>query len=279
MNILILTYEDRDPSQPISNLLLASYGLQARGAEFYSLPPDLLAHTSDGKAMKLSEALKYGGGKTHLASSEVQRVLGEQVHYTLLLKERETSGVTEALGLPAKPEDQSWSGYLTGALLTLRGLQPADLESRASQTAGSFDKNASFGSTDQQATYIADMVKGFSGLTAAQVIFREVPGVEILNGCGAPGIGEKAQKRLEDYGFPVKDSGRNAKKVVNGEEINDFGFEKSVIYYHATDARVESYARYLQAALSVQSMELREDAVLGEGTVTLVLGKDLVGRL
>jgi len=278
VNILILTYEDRDPSQPITNLLVAGYGLQVPGAEFYSLPADLLAHTSDGKNMKLSEALKYGGGKVLLASSEVQRILGEQVHYCLLLKETETVRVAETLGL-ANRGDQSLSDYLPGALASLHGLKAKDLADRAAEAAGAFEKSPSFSSSEQQTAYITDMVSGFAALPAAQVSFREVPGVEILNGCGAPGIGGQAQKRLEDYGFPVKDSGRNAKKMVNGEEVNDFSYEKSVIYYHAADARVEAYARYLQIALSVQSIELREDAVLGEGTITLILGKDMIGRL
>ncbi len=279
INILVLTYEDRDPSQPITDILVASYGLQVSGAEFYDLPGALIAHTSDGKAIKLSEALKYNGGKTSLATSEVQRLLGEQVHYTLLVKETDIPVIDESLGIPVRGEDEYWSDYLATALGSLRGLKTKDLTDRATQAAGYFQRSSSFSSTDEQTTYVADMVRGFAPIPAAQLAYRDVPGVEILNGCGVPGIGGQAQARLEAYGFPVKDSGRNAKKMVNGEEVNDFSYSSSVIYYHAADARVETYARWLQAALDVKTLELREDEVLGEGTVTLIVGNDLVGKL
>ncbi len=279
VNILVIVYEDRDPSQPVQALLLASYGVRAPGAEFSSLPPALIAHAADGKAIKLSETLKYGGGKTQLATSEVQRLLGEQVHYTLALKVSETVRLAESLGLPDMPDDQSWSHYLPSALASLGELRKADLASRAREAATCFDKSPSFSSPDQQSRYVVDMFEGFAAIPVEQLAFRKVPGVEILNGCGAPGIGEQAQAKLESYGFAVSDSGRNAKKAVNGEEVNDFGYDRSVIYYHTMDAHVEAYARWLQAALNLPAPELREDAVLGEGTITLIVGKDLVGKL
>ncbi len=279
INILFLTYEDRDPNQPLTGILVASYGVQSTGGEFYELPTGLLAHTSDGKTMKLWEALKYGSGKTGLATSEVQRILGESIHYTFLLKETDKQVMTEALGLRTRGEGEFWSDYLSNALASLRNLKTSDLSNRAREAAGYFQRSSSFSNTDQQAQYFADMVKGFAALGTDKLTFRPVPGVEILNGCGAPGIGELAAGKLEPYGFAVQDYGRNAKKMVNGEEVNDFGYAKSVIYYHAADGRVEAYARYLQSILAVETLEFREDPVLGGGTITLVIGNDLVNRL
>ncbi len=279
INILVMTYEDRDPNQPITDILIATYGVQSTGAEFYGLPTGLLAHTSDGKTIKLWEALKYGGGKTGLATSEVQRILGESVHYTLLLKETDKQVLAETLGVPSESEDGSWDGYLSSALASLRTQKSADLEKRAKEAAAFFQRSSSFSGADQQAQYFADMVKGFAALEPDQVTYRAAPVIEILNGCGAPGIGEQALNKLESYGFAVQDYGRNAKKMVNGEEVNDFSYVKSVIYYYAADGRLEAFARHLQSILVVETLEFREDPVLGEGTITLVIGNDLVSRL
>jgi len=128
------------------------------------------------------------------------------------------------------------------------------------------------GSASRDAAYVASMLKAATRAAGQEIPCRGVPRVEVLNGCGVPELGRKVGWRLADLGIPLGDTGRNAKTVVNGEEVNDFSHQESLIICRSMDPKVKAFARYLGVQLSVR--EVREEPGAGE-EVVVIAGRDL----
>lgn len=120
--------------------------------------------------------------------------------------------------------------------------------------------------------YLVSMLQAIRDLPADKIFCRAVPRVEVLNGCGVPGLGKKVGDRLLSLGVPLSGTGGNAKKVVEGQEVNDFSYQKSVIVCHNADPRVQSYARFVGVLLSVS--EVRVEPASGP-EVVVIAGQDM----
>lgn len=123
--------------------------------------------------------------------------------------------------------------------------------------------------------YLASMFQAFMELGENDLTVMAMPRVEVLNGCGVPDLGKKLGERLASLGVPLAGTGGNAKVTVEGEEVNDFSHEESVIIYRSDAARVAAYARYLGVLLAVK--EVRFEAGPGP-EVVLIAGRDMAGR-
>ncbi|MBC7229470.1 MAG: LytR C-terminal domain-containing protein [Actinobacteria bacterium] len=120
--------------------------------------------------------------------------------------------------------------------------------------------------------YLLSMLRAFLELEEGDLVVRAVPRVEVLNGCGLPDLGKKVGERLLSLGVPLAGTGGNAKINVDGEEVNDFTHQESVIIYRSEAAKVAAYARYLGVLLSVK--EVRFETGAGP-EVVLIAGRDL----
>lgn len=128
------------------------------------------------------------------------------------------------------------------------------------------------GSGSGDLAYLVSMLRAFRDLPAEKIYCRAVPMVEVLNGCGVPGLGKKVGDRLLSLGVPLSGTAGNAKKVVDGQEVNDFSYQKSVIVCHNVDPRVQAYARFVGVLLSVS--EVRVEPASGP-EVVVIAGKDM----
>ncbi len=99
-------------------------------------------------------------------------------------------------------------------------------------------------------------------LTAAEL---ENTGIDIRNGTWTPDLAHRARNMLSQEGFNV---------VSIGNHI-DFGAEKSIIYYRPGSERV---ARNLATKFFPQSQLEQSDKLLGDVSVKVLLGKDLLQR-
>lgn len=131
------------------------------------------------------------------------------------------------------------------------------------------------GSAGRDASYVLSMLQAAVAAAGRELPCRGIPRVEILNGCGVPELGRKVGNRLADMGIPLGDTGRNAKVVVDGEEVNDFSHQESLIICRSADPRARAFAKYLGVQLSVK--EVREEPGPG-AEVVLVAGRDMASR-
>jgi len=128
------------------------------------------------------------------------------------------------------------------------------------------------GSGSGDLAYLVSMLRALRDLPAEKIYCRAVPTVEVLNGCGVPGLGKKVGDRLMSLGVPLSGTAGNAKKVVDGQEVNDFSYQESVIICHNADPRVQAYARYLGVLLSISEVRMEP----GSGPeVVVIAGKDM----
>jgi hypothetical protein len=120
--------------------------------------------------------------------------------------------------------------------------------------------------------YLASLFQAILELQEQDLAVRSVPRVEVLNGCGLPDLGKRVGERLSALGVPLAGTGGNAKVKVDGEEVNDFTHEESVVIYRSETERVAAYARYLGVLLSVNEVRLEA----GPGSeIVLIAGRDL----
>ncbi|MHB8780361.1 MAG: LytR C-terminal domain-containing protein [Candidatus Geothermincolia bacterium] len=278
INILYLAYEDRGPNQLLTHIVVASYAREGGGAEFYDIPGTLIAHTFEGKTIQLKESLKYASGKPAQAQAEVRRLLGEELHYVVMVRESELAEARTAIGLDPQPSAEGTQAWLETDLAALAGIKQAQLTERVTPVADLFYLSPS-GTPEEKASYLVDMMRAFSRMPSEQRVYRTLPAVEILNGVGTPGVGAKAQAKVESYGFSVSDASRNAKKTEDGEELNDFSYTKSKLIYYADDPRLEAAVKYLQGALAISEVELREDPSMDGKSITFIIGRDIVSKL
>lgn len=164
------------------------------------------------------------------------------------------------------------SDYLDEALSRLAGRDTASLE----EGMGFIDEEGvmepSPGDAAEERSYLASMIQAFADLGEGSLTCRDVPQVEVLNGCGIPDLGKKVADELAALGISVSGSGGNAKVVVEGEEINDFTHEESSIVYQSEDPRVAAYARYLGVLLSITEV----GGEPGPGPeIVLIAGRDM----
>ncbi len=131
------------------------------------------------------------------------------------------------------------------------------------------------GSPERNAAYLHSMLRALAEAGEGDVRCLGVPRVEVLNGCGVPELGKTVGEKLSELGIPVAGTTGNAKVVVNGEEVNDFGHQASEIVCRGGDRRFMAFARYLGVLLSIQN--IREEAGSDTG-LTVVSGKDLASR-
>lgn len=137
---------------------------------------------------------------------------------------------------------------------------------------GGLEMVPSTGSREGDRDYLSSMFQAFMELGGGDLLVRAVPRVEVLNGCGVPDLGKKVGERLASLGVPLAGTGGNAKVTVEGEEINDFTHEESVIIYRDQAKRVAAYARYLGVLLSVKEVIFE----VGSGPeIVLIAGKDM----
>lgn len=128
------------------------------------------------------------------------------------------------------------------------------------------------GSEAKDVSYLASMLQAAAATAGREASCRGVPRVDVLNGCGVPDLGRKVGERLADMGVPLGETGKNAKVVVNGEEVNDFSHQESLVICRSADSRALAFARFLGVQLSVD--EVREE--LGPGVeVVVIAGRDL----
>ncbi len=127
------------------------------------------------------------------------------------------------------------------------------------------------GSAERDASYALSMLRAAAAVQG-EIACRGVPRVEVLNGCGVPELGRKVGERLADMGIPLGETSRNAKAVVDGEEVNDFSHLESLIVCRSADPRARAFARYLGVQLSVR--EIKEEPGAG-AEVVLIAGKDM----
>lgn len=134
----------------------------------------------------------------------------------------------------------------------------------------------SAGDREAAAEGLASLVQALADLGEGSLAFRNLPRVEVLNGCGVPDLGRKVADELASKGVRVSDSTGNAKVVVNGEEVNDFSHQTSLILYRSSDEKVAAFADYLSVLLSVGEVKYEP----GPGSeVVLVAGRDLASAL
>lgn len=161
--------------------------------------------------------------------------------------------------------------YLPGALAVTRGEDLACLQERLSHIDGDDLMDPSPGGREEELKYLASMIQAFSEIEEGKLVFRGVPRVEVLNGCGVPNLGKKVGDELAARGVVVAGTGGNAKVTVNGEEVNDFTHEESSIIYRSQNERVAAYARYLAVMLSINEVSYEP----GPGTqIVLIAGRD-----
>jgi hypothetical protein len=128
------------------------------------------------------------------------------------------------------------------------------------------------GSEARDASYLVSMLQAAVTAAGREIPCRGIPRVDVLNGCGVPDLGRKVGERLADMGVPLGETGKNAKVVVNGEEVNDFSHQESLIICRSADPRALAFARYLGVQLSVK--EVREE--VGPGAeVVVIAGRDM----
>ena len=127
-------------------------------------------------------------------------------------------------------------------------------------------------SHEKDALYLASMLQAAVDLGRESLTCRAAPRVEVLNGCGVPELGKKVGERLSSLGVPLAGTGGNAKTLVNGEEVNDFGYQKSVIVCRSAEPRVAAYAAYLGVLLSIGEVK-REGGPGPE--MAVIAGRDM----
>jgi hypothetical protein len=161
--------------------------------------------------------------------------------------------------------------YLPGAFLALRGAELPRLQESLGYLEGDDLLEPGTGSKEEDITYLASMIQAFAGLEEGALVYRGVPRVEVLNGCGVPDLGKKVGDELTDKGVWVAGTGGNAKTTVDGEEVNDFSHEESSILYRSQDRRVAAYAEYLGVLLSINDVNYEP----GPGPeIVLIAGRD-----
>lgn len=91
--------------------------------------------------------------------------------------------------------------------------------------------------------------------------------VEILNGCGAPGVGEKVTSQLDLNKFTV----------VNSANADNFDYPQTLIIVYSNSAEVAEGAEQIRKALEVGSIEARP-ANQNISDITIVVGKDYASK-
>ncbi|MDY6793687.1 MAG: LytR C-terminal domain-containing protein [Actinomycetota bacterium] len=164
--------------------------------------------------------------------------------------------------------------HLPRAFSRLRGEDPSLLEEKLACLRQEGILQPTPGETQEERAYIASMIQAFAALQEERLLCGEVPGVEVLNGCGVPELGKKVAGELGLMGVTVVGSGGNVKTVIDGEEVNDFSYDKSSIIYRSEDRRVKAYAEYLGVILSVTDVVYES----GPGAeIVFIAGRDRAG--
>jgi len=164
--------------------------------------------------------------------------------------------------------------YLPGAFAVIRGVDISQLQEGLDHLEGDDLIDPSPGSREDELRYLASMIQAFADIEEGKIVYRGVPRVEVLNGCGVPDLGKKVGDELTAKGVAVAGTGGNAKTTVDGEEVNDFSHERSSIIYRSQDKRVVAYAEYLAVLLAINEVNYEP----GPGSeVVLIAGRDRAG--
>jgi hypothetical protein len=164
--------------------------------------------------------------------------------------------------------------YLPEAFAVIRGVDISQLQESLDHLEGDDLIDPSPGSREDELRYLASMIQAFADIEEGKLVYRGVPRVEVLNGCGVPDLGKKVGDELIAKGVAVAGTGGNAKTTVDGEEVNDFSHERSSIIYRSQDKRVVAYAEYLAVLLAINEVDYEP----GPGPeVVLIAGRDRAG--
>lgn len=237
-------------------LLLCGFREAVRMAQSLDLPPVFLAEEARFRDPLSGEAQTIPAGQR---IGDADRLL-----YYLLATDR----------------PDPWDGYFR-RVERLRDYLPRAMEALAAR--GDLPEDLPFGedgllllpgtgSGARDASYVLSMLQAVANAAGQEVPCRGVPRVEVLNGCGVPDLGRKVGERLADMGIPLGETGKNAKVVVNGEEVNDFSHQESLIICRSADPKARAFARFLGVQLSVG--DVREEPGAG-AEVVVIAGKDL----
>lgn len=178
-----------------------------------------------------------------------------------------------ALGDPEEYEqrEQRTAAYLPELMPALATLTEEELAEALVIETGTFSLNPSTSGEQERADYLASLIAAWSEGFGEGCAYFSAPEIEILNGCGVVGAGNDMRTRLESRGFEVAESGKNAKIIADGQEVNDFSHQASVIRYNSSDPLAEAYARYIAMLYKIPQVEYAEG---GRG-ITIIVGSDL----
>ena len=164
--------------------------------------------------------------------------------------------------------------YMPSALAVVSGVDISQLQESLDHLEGDDLIDPSPGNKEEELRYLASMIQAFADIEEGKLVYRGVPRVEVLNGCGVPDLGKKVGDELTAKGVAVAGTGGNAKTTVDGEEVNDFSHETSSIIYRSQDKRVVAYAEYLAVLLSISEVNFEP----GPGPeIVLIAGRDRAG--
>jgi hypothetical protein len=165
-------------------------------------------------------------------------------------------------------------GYMPVAFAAMRGVDISQLQESLDHLEGDDLIDPSPGNREEELRYLVSMIQAFADIEEGKLVYRGVPRVEVLNGCGVPDLGKKVGDELTAKGVAVAGTGGNAKTTVDGEEVNDFSHETSSIIYRSQDRRVVAYAEYLAVLLSISEVDFEP----GPGPeIVLIAGRDRAG--
>lgn len=207
----------------------------------------------------------YGGGTQLLFAGQKVRDADRLLSYLLAL---ERSGEWE--GYYARRERAE--EYLPALLVELSQRKGGYLVEERFMSSNALRLSPAASSPQKDALYLASMLQAAVDMGREHMPCRAVPRVEVLNGCGVPELGRKVGERLSSLGVPLAGTGGNAKMMVEGVEVNDFSYDKSVVVCRSADERVRAYARYLGVLLSIDEVRLEG----GPGPeLVIVAGRDM----
>jgi LytR cell envelope-related transcriptional attenuator len=115
---------------------------------------------------------------------------------------------------------------------------------------------------------LADLIaRDFAGSVPTGTTYAARPRIELRNGNGTPGIGERAAQLLVPAGLRIEVTGN----------ANNFNYRSTRIIVYGDDQKSMALARKIRSLLGVGSIQIGTRA-LTVVDVTVVLGKDFVER-